>query len=264
MESTLFYACGYGFVHRVNTFTSSFLLISCSFLQSLLYAQIVVFVFSLYEYFIKFSTLYSRVLNLIKIYSNFRRNDFIFKGKLIFFLSNIKKRYHLTLFPITIENNGDFCRKKKGRMFKMNRNVYGYIRVSTKEQHEDRQMIALRAFPVQKSNIFLDKLSGKDFNRPQYKRLVRRLKSEDLLVVKSIDRLGRDYEEIQNQWRLITKEKGADIVVLDMPLLDTRKNEKDLTGTFIADLVLQILSMWRRQNVKISGSGRWKGLRPPN
>ena len=135
----------------------------------------------------------------------------------------------------------------------MNRNVYGYIRVSTQEQHEDRQMIALRAFPVQKGNIFMDKLSGKDFNRPQYKRLLRRIKSKDLIVIKSIDRLGRDYEEIQHQWRVITKEKGADIVVLDMPLLDTRENEKDLTGTFIADLVLQILSyvaQTERENIR--------------
>ena len=151
----------------------------------------------------------------------------------------------------------------------MSRNIYGYIRVSTREQHEDRQMLALRSFPVQKGNIFMDKLSGKDFNRPQYKRLVRRIKSNDLLVIKSIDRLGRDYEEIQNQWRIITKEKGADIVVLDMPLLDTRQNEKDLTGTFIADLVLQILSyvaQTERENIRqrqMEGiaAARLKGVR---
>ena len=134
----------------------------------------------------------------------------------------------------------------------MNRNVYGYIRVSTREQHEDRQMIALRAFPVQKGNIFMDKLSGKDFNRPQYKRLLRRIKSKDLIVIKSIDRLGRDYEEIQHQWRVITKEKGADIVVLDMPLLDTRQG-RDLTGTLIADIVLQLLSyvaQTERENIR--------------
>ena len=124
----------------------------------------------------------------------------------------------------------------------MKRTIYGYIRVSTKEQCEERQIIALREFPVQDNNIFMDKLSGKDFNRPQYKKLLRKLKQGDILVVKSIDRLGRNYDEILNQWRIITKEKRADIVVLDMPLLDTRQTGRDLTGTFVADLVLQILS----------------------
>lgn len=121
-------------------------------------------------------------------------------------------------------------------------NVYGYVRVSTKEQCEDRQLIALKEFPVADKNIFMDKLSGKDFNRPRYRRLLKKLKPGDVLVVKSIDRLGRDYEEILNQWRIITKEKKADIVVLDMPLLDTRQTGRNLTGTFVADLVLQILS----------------------
>ncbi len=120
--------------------------------------------------------------------------------------------------------------------------LYGYVRVSTKEQCEDRQILALTRFSVKKENLYLDKLSGKDFNRPQYKKLMRKLRPGDTLAIPSIDRLGRDYEEIQNQWRIITKEKHADIVVLDMPLLDTRKSGKDLTGTFIADLVLQILS----------------------
>lgn len=120
--------------------------------------------------------------------------------------------------------------------------IYGYARVSTKDQCEDRQILALTRFAVKKENLYLDKLSGKDFNRPQYRRLMRKLRAGDTLVIVSIDRLGRDYEEIQNQWRIITKEKKADIVVLDMPLLDTRKSGKDLTGTFIADLVLQILS----------------------
>ena len=120
--------------------------------------------------------------------------------------------------------------------------LYGYARVSTKEQCEDRQILALTRFSVKKENLYLDKLSGKDFNRPQYKKLMRKLRPGDTLAIPSIDRLGRDYEEIQNQWRIITKEKHADIVVLDMPLLDTRKSGKDLTGTFIADLVLQILS----------------------
>ena len=105
--------------------------------------------------------------------------------------------------------------------------IYGYIRVSTKEQCEDRQLIALRDFPVCDDKIFMDKLSGKDFNRPQYKKLLRKLKRGDILVVKSIDRLGRNYEEILNQWRIITKEKQADIVVLDMPLLDTRKTGRN-------------------------------------
>ncbi|MDO4267228.1 MAG: recombinase family protein [Eubacteriales bacterium] len=120
--------------------------------------------------------------------------------------------------------------------------TYGYIRVSTKEQNEDRQRIALREFPVQDRYIYMDKLSGKDFNRPRYRALMDRIKAGDLLVVKSIDRLGRNYDEILLQWRIITKEKQADIVILDMPLLDTRKSGKDLTGTFVADLVLQILS----------------------
>ena len=117
--------------------------------------------------------------------------------------------------------------------------TYGYIRVSSKDQNEDRQQIALELQGVDK--IFMDKQSGKDFNRPEYQKMVRRLHAGDVLYVLSIDRLGRNYEEIQEQWRYITKEKRADIVVLDMPLLDTRKG-KDLMGTFIADLVLQILS----------------------
>ncbi len=120
--------------------------------------------------------------------------------------------------------------------------VYGYIRVSTKEQCEDRQFIALREFSVPEQNIFMDKISGKDFNRPQYQKLIGKLNPGDTLVLKSIDRLGRNYEEILNQWRIITKKMRVDIVVLDMPLLDTRQTGKDLTGTFVADLVLQILS----------------------
>lgn len=124
----------------------------------------------------------------------------------------------------------------------MEGNTYGYVRVSTKEQNEDRQLLALRDFAVLEKNIYMDKLSGKDFNRPQYRKLLKKLRPGDLLVVKSIDRLGRDYEEILLQWRVITKEKQADVAVLDMPLLDTRKSANDLTGTFVADLVLQILS----------------------
>lgn len=120
-------------------------------------------------------------------------------------------------------------------------NVYGYIRVSSTDQNEDRQRIAFDAKGVPNRNIFMDKQSGKDFERPQYKRLVRKLKPGDAVYVLSIDRLGRNYKDVQEQWRIITKEKGADICVIDMPLLDTR-TAKDLMGTFIADLVLQILS----------------------
>ena len=118
---------------------------------------------------------------------------------------------------------------------------YGYVRVSSKDQNEDRQMIALREVGVPDKNIFIDKQSGKDFQSPKYKRLLRRVKPNDLIYVKSIDRLGRNYEEIQDQWRLLTKEKRVDIVVLDMPLLDTRRG-KDLMGTFLSDIVLQVLS----------------------
>ncbi|MGM9632425.1 MAG: recombinase family protein [Eubacteriales bacterium] len=120
-------------------------------------------------------------------------------------------------------------------------NIYGYIRVSTREQNEDRQLIALREVGIEDNFIFVDKQSGKDFNRPKYKQLLRKLKKDDLLYIKSIDRLGRNYEEILQQWRLLTKEKGVDIVVLDMPLLDTRCG-KDLMGTFLSDIVLQVLS----------------------
>ena len=119
--------------------------------------------------------------------------------------------------------------------------IYGYIRVSTREQNEDRQLIALREMAVPEANLFIDKQSGKDFNRPQYKKLLRRMKKNDLLYIKSIDRLGRNYAEILEQWRMLTKEKGIDIVVLDMPLLDTRRG-KDLMGTFLSDIVLQVLS----------------------
>lgn len=117
----------------------------------------------------------------------------------------------------------------------------GYARVSSTNQHEDRQIIELLAFGVPERNIYIDKQSGKDFNRSAYKKMYKALKKDDLLVIKSIDRLGRNYHEIQEEWRKITKKKGADIVVLDMPLLDTTKS-KDLLGTFIADLVLQLLS----------------------
>ncbi len=120
-------------------------------------------------------------------------------------------------------------------------NVYGYIRVSSRDQNEDRQMIALKEVFVSGENIFMDKQSGKDFERPQYKKMLRRFKKGDLLYIKSIDRLGRNYDEILEQWRILTKDKGIDIVVLDMPLLDTRRGQ-DLMGTFLSDIVLQVLS----------------------
>lgn len=124
----------------------------------------------------------------------------------------------------------------------MTNKTYGYVRVSSKDQNEARQIIALESYGVPTKNIFIDKQSGKDFERPKYRQVLKKLKPGDLLVIKSIDRLGRNYDEILEQWRIITKEIRADIVVLDMPLLDTRKQPSDLTGTFIADLVLQILS----------------------
>lgn len=130
--------------------------------------------------------------------------------------------------------------------------IYGYVRVSTKDQNEGRQMIAMEEMGVPKENIYMDKLSGKDFNRPEYKKLIRRIKENDTIFIKSIDRLGRNYEEIIEQWRIITKEKRADIVVIDMPLLDTRRG-KDLMGTFLADIVLALLSYVaenERKNIK--------------
>ena len=130
--------------------------------------------------------------------------------------------------------------------------LYGYIRVSSKDQKEDRQQIAMKEVGVEQQNIYADKQSGKDFNRPQYKKMLRKLKKDDLLYIKSIDRLGRNYEEILQQWRILTKEKGVDIVVLDMPLLDTRRG-KDLMGTFLSDIVLQLLSFVaenERTNIK--------------
>jgi len=127
-------------------------------------------------------------------------------------------------------------------MSKIINKTYGYARVSTKEQHVDRQILALKDRGIIRRNIFVDKLSGKDFDRPDYQRLMKRLRPGDTVFIMSIDRLGRNYEEILEQWRVITKEIGAAIVVIDMPLLDTRQTERDLTGVFIADLVLQILS----------------------
>ena len=129
---------------------------------------------------------------------------------------------------------------------------YGYIRVSSTDQNEDRQLVAMNECNILKSNLYIDKQSGKDFERPQYKKMVKKLKDGDLLYILSIDRLGRNYEDVQKQWRILTKDIGIDICVIDMPLLDTR-NGKDLMGTFIADLVLQILSFVaesERENIK--------------
>ena len=129
---------------------------------------------------------------------------------------------------------------------------YGYIRVSAKDQNEERQLIAMKELDVNLDRIFMDKQSGKDFQRPQYKKMVRELKKKDLLYIKSIDRLGRNYSEILEQWRILTKERGVDIVVLEMPLLDTRRG-KDLMGTFLSDIVLQVLSFVaenERSNIK--------------
>ena len=119
--------------------------------------------------------------------------------------------------------------------------IFGYARTSTKEQNEDRQIIALKEMGVPEKNIFLDKLSGKNFERPQYKKMIRKLDNNSVLYIKSIDRLGRSYRDLSDQWRVITKEKGADVVVIDMPILDTRR-EKNLLGTFISDLILALLS----------------------
>lgn len=131
-------------------------------------------------------------------------------------------------------------------------NAYGYVRVSTKDQNEDRQLVVMQELNIPEKNIYIDKLSGKDFNRPMYQRMLKKLKQDDLLYIKSIDRLGRNYEEILEQWRILTKEKKIDIVVLDMPLLDTRRG-KDLMGTFLSDIVLQVLSFVaenERTNIK--------------
>lgn len=130
--------------------------------------------------------------------------------------------------------------------------VYGYVRVSSADQNEDRQMVAMSALDIQPDRIFIDKQSGKDFQRPAYQSLLKKIKKGDLLYIKSIDRLGRNYDEIQNQWRILTKERGADIAVIDMPLLDTRRG-RDLMGTFLADVVLQLLAFVaqnERENIR--------------
>ena len=140
--------------------------------------------------------------------------------------------------------------------------TYGYVRVSTKDQNEDRQLIAMEPFNISSKNLYMDKQSGKDFNRPAYQRLLKRVRRGDTIVIKSIDRLGRNYNEIIQQWQVITKEKEAHMVVIDMPLLDTRDKKNGLTGTFIADLVLQILSyvaQTERENIKQRQRGRNRG-----
>ena len=140
--------------------------------------------------------------------------------------------------------------------------IYGYVRVSARDQKEDRQLIAIRELSIPEQNIFIDRQSGRDFNRPQYRALVGRLERSDLLYIKSIDRLGRNYWEIQQQWRVLTKEIGADICVIDMPLLDTRSG-KDLLGSFIADLVLQILSFVaqnERENIRLRQAAQACGM----
>lgn len=134
----------------------------------------------------------------------------------------------------------------------MSNTSYGYVRVSSHDQNEDRQLIEMERVGIPKNNIYIDKQSGKDFNRPKYKKLIRRLQEGDVLYILSIDRLGRNYEEILNQWRLITKDMKVDVVVIDMPLLDTRR-DKNLLGTFISDMVLQLLSFVaqnERENIK--------------
>ena len=153
---------------------------------------------------------------------------------------------------------------------------YGYVRVSTRDQNIDRQMSAMLEIGIDKKKIFIDKLSGKDFNRPKYKQLVNRLTMGDELYIKSIDRLGRDYDEIIEQWRFLTKIKDVDIIVLDFPLLDTRNQVNGVTGKFIADLVLQILSyvaQIERENIRVQTmegriqktfvNVRWKVSRKP-
>lgn len=156
----------------------------------------------------------------------------------------------------------------------MTDHIFGYARVSTKEQREDRQLDALTALHIDPKHIYVDKQSGKDFERPMYRKLLRRLKKDDLLYIKSIDRLGRNYREILEQWRILTKEKEVDIVVLDMPLLDTRRG-KDLMGTFLSDIVLQILSFVaeneraniRQRQAEGIAAARARGVRfgrPPN
>lgn len=139
-----------------------------------------------------------------------------------------------------------FVALRKEEQMEGKQKIYGYARISTREQNEDRQILALKEMGVPEKNIFLDKMSGKNFERPQYKKMLRKLNSNSVLYIKSIDRLGRSYKDLSEQWRIITKEKGADVVVIDMPLLDTRR-DKNLLGTFISDLILALLSFISEQ-----------------
>ena len=146
--------------------------------------------------------------------------------------------------------------------------VFGYVRVSSKDQNEDRQMICKQELGIPRRNTYVDKQSGKDFKRPQYQKLLKKLKRNDVLYIKSIDRLGRNYEDVQTQWRILTKEMGVDIVVIDMPILDTRRG-KDLMGTFLSDIVLQVLSFVaenerdniRRRQAEGIAAARARGVR---
>ena len=146
--------------------------------------------------------------------------------------------------------------------------VFGYVRVSSRDQNEDRQMISMEQQGIPRRNTYVDKQSGKDFQRPQYQKLLKKLKKNDVLYIKSIDRLGRNYEDVQNQWRILTKEMGVDIVVIDMPILDTRRG-KDLMGTFLSDIVLQVLSFVaenerdniRRRQAEGIAAARARGVR---
>ena len=138
--------------------------------------------------------------------------------------------------------------------------TYGYIRVSSRDQNEDRQLIAMHNYGIDDKHIILDKQSGKDFNRPGYQKLLRRLRPGDCLVFQSIDRMGRNYDDILEQWRIITREKRSDIVILDMPLLDTRVRDRDFTGTFLADLVLSILSFVAQTEREFISRGQAEGI----
>ena len=138
-------------------------------------------------------------------------------------------------------------------------NIYGYVRVSSRDQNEDRQLITMREMQVPKENIYVDKQSGKDFNRPQYKKLLRKVKPDDIIYIKSIDRLGRNYGEILDQWKLITKDKQVDLYVIDMPILDTR-HEKNLLGTFISDLILSLLNFCAAQEYDMIHARQREGI----
>ena len=166
-------------------------------------------------------------------------------------ISKIQQRGGVSCYTVVILINGGFLMAQ----------IFGYARVSTREQNEARQLLALREFGVEDERIFTDRQSGKDFDRPAYRRLVRRLRPGDTLAVKSIDRLGRNYREILEQWRILTHERRVGVVVLDMPLLDTRQ-ERDLAGTLTADIVCSFSAMWQKRSVPSSVNGRPRALPP--